>query len=509
MGELTAEQIAQRAIDLNLLDDRQLQSVWGEFGSDRVASDVFMQHLLRRELLTNYQATKLLKGDRFGYFYGRYKVLYLVSAGTFARVYRAADPKTGKVVAVKVLRKKFSDDKKKTEQFCREGEMGRTLRHSNIVPIHEVHSHGLTHYLVMDFIEGGNLREFLKIRKKLDPAEATRLMIDITNGINYAHQRGVLHRDLKLTNVLVSSRGQGMLVDFGLAGADERMGDDSIASHENERTVDYAGLERATGVRKDDPRSDIYFLGCVYYHLLTGQPPLQETRDRIQRLARTRYENVVPIHRLDPEMPRVVSMIVNKAMELDPERRYQTPGQMLIDLNIAAKRLADGTDIPSASDDGRSSANGDGEDVSDEERGRWTAMLLPQSQRRALMFIESNVRMQDIFRDGLKRCGYRVLLTSDPQRALARFADDAKAADCVVFSSGDLGESAIEAFNAFGDDEKTKNIPAILILGENQKSWKSRAKRAEHRLVLSMPLKLRQLRGVLTELVPPLPEQAE
>jgi serine/threonine-protein kinase len=178
---------------------------------------------------------------------------------------------------------------------------------------------------------------------------------------------------------------------------------------------------------------------------------------------------------------------------------------MLVDLNIAAQRLADGTDIPNPNEQGGAS-NGDADDVTEEERNRWTAMLLPQSQRKALMFIESNMRMQDIFRDGLKRCGYRVLLTSDPQRALARFEDDAKTADCVVFSSGDLGQSAVDAFNAFGESEKTREIPAVLILGENQKEWKSRAKRARHRLVLAMPIKLRQLRSVLNELVPPMPE---
>lgn len=503
MGELTAEQVAQRAIDLNLIDDRQLQSIWGDLGSDNVPPETLIQQFLRRELLTDYQVTKLLKGDRAGFYYGRYKVLYLVSAGTFARVYRAVDPKSGKVVAVKVLRKHFSDDKKNTEQFRREGEMGRTLRHENIVPISEVHSEGRTHYLVMEFVEGGNLREFLKIRKRVEPAEATRLMIDVTNGINYAHSRGLLHRDLKLTNVLVSSRGQAKLVDFGLAGGIEGVSDDE--GLENERTIDYAGLERATGVRKDDPRSDIYFLGCIYYHLLTGKPALQETKERVQRLAKSRFADVVPVHRVDPEIPRVVSMVVNKAMELEPDRRYQTPAQMLIDLNIAAKRLADGTDIPGPAEDGRPASAGSDEDVTDEERQKWAALVLPQSQRRALMFIESNMRMQDIFRDGLKRCGYRVLLTSDPQRALARFEEDAKTADCVVFSSGDLGESAVEAFNAFGDSEKTREVPAILLLGENQKAWKARAKRADHRLVLAMPIKLRQLRNVLTELVPPVP----
>ncbi|HXT58553.1 MAG TPA: serine/threonine-protein kinase, partial [Pirellulales bacterium] len=296
MAELTAEQIAQRAFDQDLLDDRQLQEIWGEFGRRNVPVEDFVQLLLRRELLTNFQLDRLLKGERAGYFYGDYKVLYMVSGGSFARVYRAVHKDTGVVRAVKVLRKRYSDSPEQTEHFCREGQVGITLRHPNIVPIYEVSSKGMTHFLVMEFIEGRNLREFLKIRKKLDPAEATRLMIDIASGLRYAVEHGVSHRDLKLTNILVSSKGQAKLVDFGLAATDSTVSDDVSEDQLNQRTIDYAGLERATGARKDDPRSDIYFLGCIYYHMLIGKPPLQETRDRIQRLSKTRFQQVVPVH---------------------------------------------------------------------------------------------------------------------------------------------------------------------------------------------------------------------
>ncbi|MBX9791108.1 MAG: protein kinase [Pirellulales bacterium] len=502
MAEMTAEQIAQRIVELNLLDDRQMQSAWGEFGQATAPAGEFLQFLMRREQLTNYQVTRLQNGERAGFFYGPYKVLYLVSAGSFARVYRAVDSRNGRVVAVKVLRKRFSEDLNHCDQFIREGEMGRSLRHPNIVPIHEACSHGKSHFLVMEFVEGNNLREFLKTRKKLAPEEATRILIDIANGLHYAAGRGVCHRDLKLTNVLMSSRGQARLVDFGLAGADERIGDEALESQANPRTIDYAGLERATGVRKDDQRSDVYFMGCIYYHLLTGKSPLQETKDRIQRLSKQRFLDVVPIHQADPELPRVVTLIVNKAMEFDPDKRYQSPGQMLIDLNLAAKRLAE----PDAGHDAEPGADGDAPPLgTDAERNRLEAMLIPNAQRKALMFVESNLRMQDIFRDGLKRCGYRVLLTSDPQRALARFEDEDKPADCVVFSTGDLGESALEAFNAFGDGEKTRHVPAVLLLGDTQRAWKKQAKLAKHRVAVSMPLKLRQLRRVLAELVPPLP----
>jgi serine/threonine-protein kinase len=505
MTEQTAEQIAHRVVEAGLLDDRQMQSAWGEFGRAEGTAEEFLQFLVRRELLTNYQVTRLLHGERGGYFYGDYKVLYLVSAGSFARVYRAVDRRNGRVVALKVLRRRFSDDSAQTDQFAREGEMGRTLRHPNIVPIYEVSSKGHNHYLVMEFVEGHNLREFLKIRKKLDPVEATRLMIDITSGLNYAHQRGVLHRDLKLTNVLVSSRGQARLVDFGLAGGDLDESDDDLDAVANPRTIDYAGLERATGVRKDDPRSDIYFLGCIYYHILTGKAALRETKDRIQRLSRQRFVDVVPIHRVEPDLPRVVALIVNKAMDLNPDKRYQTPAQMLVDLNIASKRLESGASAQETAADLDAAEPRELAIVaSDEERNRISAMLIPEHQRRALMFVESNIKMQDIFRDGMKRCGYRVLLTSDPQRAINRFRENDKTADCVIFSTGDLGQAALDAFNELADHDETRKLPAVLLLGEKHTAWASRARVDSRRRVITMPLKLKELRSAITQLVPPL-----
>jgi eukaryotic-like serine/threonine-protein kinase len=498
MGELTGEQIAQRVTDLNLLSDRQLQEVWGEFARQDVPGDDFLQMLVRRELLTNYQVERLVNGDRTGFFYGDYKALYRVATGSFARVYRAVHKENGKVVALKVLRKRYCDDATQVEHFLQEGELGRSLRHPNIVPTLEVRSQGREHYLVLEFIEGGNLRDFIRIRKKIEPAEATRLIADTAAGLQYAFDRGISHRDLKLTNVLISSRGQAKLVDFGLAGADEGALEDPLT---NPRTIDYAGLERATGARKDDNRSDIYFLGCIYYHLLTGEPALQETKDRIQRLSRSRYADVVPIHRLDPQIPRVVAAICNKSMELDPTRRYQSPGEMLVDLNIAQARLAAG----------ETEAAGSSEPVIEISAGerKQAARYLPDSQRKILMFVESDSRMQDIFRDGLKRCGYRVLLTSDPERALARFTNEAKAADCVVFSSGKLGSAALEAFNRFGVEEATRDIPAVLLLGEKQGSWRAKAEVNSNRVVLSMPIKLRDLRGVLGKLAPAMGEAAD
>ena len=475
MVEKSAEEFARRAFDLNLLDQRQLESVWAELGSRSVLAEDLQRVLVRRGLLTNYQLDKLARGDKAGVFYGDHKVLYLVGTGTFARVYRAVHKETGKVVAVKVLRKRFSEDAANTDQFIREGDMGAKLRHPNIVPIYEVHSDRRVHYMVMDFIEGRNLREFVRVRKKLNPEEALKFTADIAAGLSYAAEHGIRHRDLKLSNVLMSSTGRAQLVDFGLAAVSGSESDDFAAS-ENPRTIDYAGLERATGVRKDDPRSDIYFAVCILYHMLTGSAPLVETRDRAQRLSKTRFETISPIQQLEPELPRRVVMIVKKAMELNVNRRYQTPAEFLADIKLAQKRLK-------AEQDGGATA------------------LLEEGGDRVVMIIDSNASLQDAFRKGLKKVGYRVLVLSDPTRAVDRCDTDEHVADCVVFGCHSLGKTGLAAFNRFGELKHTKNIPAILLIAEKQSAFADQARLDNHRIVAKMPLKMRVFRGVIKKLI--------
>lgn len=501
MAELSAEKIAQQAFDLGLLDDRQLQAVWANFGRRNVSGDEFVQYLLRHELITNFQFDRMLKDERAGYFYGDYKVLYLVAAGSFARVYRAVHKESGRIVALKVLRSRYSGDPMQTDHFCREGWVGVQLRHANIVPIHEVYSKGVTHFLVMDFIEGRNLREFLKVRKKLDAIEATRLIIDLASGLSYAAERGVWHRDLKLTNVLISSDGQAKLVDFGLAATDSSLTEDADGEAPSQRTIDYAGLERATGVRKDDPRSDIYFLGCIFYTMLVGKSPLFETRDRILRLSRSRFFDVIPIHHANPSVPRVVATVVNTAMQVEAERRYQTIGEMLVELTAAAARLAAGETEPCGSSDGAIAQGLDS--VQREELAKAAAQLAAANRPKTVMFVEANSRMQDIFREELKKSGFRVLVTIDPNRAIDRFDETNRPADCLVISTKKLAESGIEAFIRCAQGEYTQKLPVMLLVDTAHVDLVEQVQPfvAEHRLVIPMPITMRKLEEILIKLI--------
>jgi serine/threonine protein kinase/CheY-like chemotaxis protein len=495
MVEMSAEQFAQRVVDYDLLDARQLETIWSELGTRDVTAEEFRNLLVRRELLTNFQVDRLLAGKRTGYYYGDYKVLYLVGAGTFARVYRAVHRNTGKVVAVKVLRQRYSDDAEKMHQFVREAEMVMKLRHPNIVPIYDVISEGTMHYMVMDFIEGQNLRDFLKARQKFSVEESLRLITDVTAGLDYAFQRGITHRDLKLSNVLVSSTGRASIVDFGLAAIESTGSDKPGEQASNPRSIDYAGLERITGVRKDHKQSDIYFAGVMLYQLLTGQAPLHETRDRIQRLSVSRYREVKPITEWDPELPGCVVLIVQKSMELDPSKRFETPGEMLAELKLAAKRIEAGDTAPLGLGQREEVA------VAAAKQAMQTKLQMLEGESRSVMIVESNVELQNAFREKLKQYGYRVLVTADPQRALTRFEQDRDLANCVVFSTGELGHSALDAFVSFTNEELTRNIPAILLVNQNQKSLAQQAELGRHHAVVTMPVKFKQFRATLKNLI--------
>jgi CheY-like chemotaxis protein/tRNA A-37 threonylcarbamoyl transferase component Bud32 len=473
----------QQVVRLGLMSEAQLaealEEAREEGGKQNPDLILLLRVIERKGMLTNWQSGKVLKGDYDGFVLGGYRLLYKVSSGSFGRVFRAEDPRTGRVVAVKVLRRRWSEDESRIELFIREGKVGLSLRHPNIVEVLSINQDPSSgqYYIAMEFVEGGNLREILQIRKTLSASEALRMTEEAASGLAYAYSRGITHRDVKLTNILISTVGEAKLVDFGLAQMFAAMGGEAA---QVDRTVDYAGLEKGTGVKQGDVRSDIYFLGCVLYEALVGRPPLAPTRDRHARMRRQRFEEVRPLTVRDLDAPHSVLQLVETMMSFNPQLRYQTPSQLIEAVKLVRKELA-GSSARTAAHAGAGSA----------------APVV-----RSIFIAESDERLQDAFRERLRKLGYRVFLAGDPLRALERFR--MQPFDALVVDVGTTGEEGALVFERLQVEAADKGVPfvAIAILSEDQGELASKMPKGKHSTVLVRPVTIKQLHRTLQSLFP-------
>lgn len=474
MKPANADSLAQLISDLELVPAGALADALHEVGNTTAAEELG-RALVRREVLTGFQLERLLKGERTGYRYGRAKLLYQIGAGSFARVYRAVDVENGNNLAVKVLRNRYSNDPDKCRAFRHEGEMGQMLRHPNIVAIYDVGEEAGASYITMEFVEGQTLRELVKRRGALDLPKAFDLIHQMASGLEYAHRRGVTHRDLKASNVIVSSTGHIKLVDFGLAGVDDS--DGTLEKVSQPRTVDYAALEKLTGMKDDAVRSDIYFLGAIAYLMITGVSPLKETRDRNERSDPRRYTGVVPIKDQKPDLPRDVIDFINRAMALDAMERLQTATDVKRRAEAILLRVAGGESADSV------------------------VLSSIVAYKGSIMLVESSERCQDKLREFFTRLGYKVLLTESPQRALSRFSTVPRPADVLVLSTHKLAEEAVKAFNTMSTNPDLADVPAILLADSKQGNFAGMARVDDRRRFVLMPIHAEGMAKLFAELM--------
>jgi serine/threonine-protein kinase len=485
MTPVTAEHLAHLLGELDLVGHSQLDDALREFGGHAQPAYDFGTTLVRRELLTGYQLERLLRGERAGFFYGRAKVLYQIGAGSFARVFRAVHRDDGTILAVKVLRSRYANDADKQATFRHEGEMGRLLRHPHIVAIEDVGQEQGVSYITMEFVEGQTLRELVRIRGAIDLPRALELIQQMLAGLEYAHRRGVTHRDMKASNVIVSAAGQAKLVDFGLAGVDDTA-DKAIGRMDKPRTVDYAALEKLTGMRDDSVRSDIYFLGTVAYLTLAGASALTESRDRNVRSDPRRFTAVTPLASRAPRLPRDVVDFVGRMMHLDPLERWQTAADARRALEqIIARRGAGAEPAPVAA-------------------GATAATAAPVAPTKgSVMVVEATEQAQQKLRQFFTKLGYRVLITESPQRALSRFATTPPPADLLVLSAQKLGGQAVEAFNALSADPFYAAVPAVLIAGPKQAGLAEQVRVDDRRKFVQLPMPSADFSRLLAGLLRP------
>ena len=272
---------------------------------------------------------------------GRYELDGVVGRGGMAEVYRARDIRLDRIVAIKTLRADLARDQIFQARFRREAQSAASLNHPSIVAVYDTGEDMATGvpvpYIVMEYVDGRTVRDLLQEGHRLLPERSLEIIDGVLRALDYSHQAGIVHRDIKPGNVMVTRNGDIKVMDFGIARA---MSDAQATMTQTAQvigTAQYLSPEQARGERVDS-RSDLYSTGCLLYELLTGRPPF--TGDSPVAIAYQHVrENPVPPSRVDPDVPPWADAIVLKAMAKSPADRYQTAADMRADLQRAASGM--------------------------------------------------------------------------------------------------------------------------------------------------------------------------
>ncbi|HFD38987.1 MAG TPA: serine/threonine protein kinase [Anaerolineae bacterium] len=256
---------------------------------------------------------------------GNYQVMEELGRGGMAVVYRAYQSSLNRYVAIKILPPQLSANREFVERFQREARAAAGLRHPNIVVIHDVgHDEGI-YYIVMELLEGRTLKQLIEREGRLSPERAAHIIEQVGDALDYAHQRGFIHRDVKPSNIFIGPQDRVTLTDFGIAKA---------ASEAQQLTregmlmgtPEYMSPEQATGA-KVDYRTDLYALGVVLYQMLVGRTPFRGTTPHAT-LHAVIYEPPPPPRQINPYISPAVEQVVLRAMAKRPEHRYQSGAEM-------------------------------------------------------------------------------------------------------------------------------------------------------------------------------------
>jgi pentatricopeptide repeat protein len=266
---------------------------------------------------------------------GHYRILEKIGGGGMGVVYKAEDLRLGRLVALKFLPDEFAGDPRVIERFRREARAVSALNHPNICTLHDITEADGRTFLVMELLEGRNLREIILENGALPLDRWLAVAIDVADGLAAAHEKGILHRDLKPANVVVTGRGTAKILDFGLAKIESGAAPGAIdlESHTGGwamGTVAYMSPEQALG-KPLDPRSDLFSLGAILYEMATGT--LAFTGDTTGMLFLSIVQGTpTPPRTLNPGLPEPLQRIIGKCLEKDREARYQRAADLLADL---------------------------------------------------------------------------------------------------------------------------------------------------------------------------------
>ena len=347
---ITYEQFVKNLEDLGIMSASEIRAFWTANTENAVQPDPqsLAGQLVRAKKLTKYQAVRVYQNKHQGLLLGKnYLIEEQIGQGGMGVVFRALHRRMDRVVAIKILQRSITRSEQVGLRFEREVKAAAKLIHPNIVTAFDADKHKGRDFLVMEYVQGKDLGEHLKRTGRFTVPMALDCVIQAATGLQYAHESGVIHRDIKPQNMLLDGNGCVKILDMGLVlsedlkshGSDKDLTDD----HQIMGSVDYMSPEQAEDISNVDARADIYSLGCTLFRLLTGVPPYK--RDKlVQKLVAHRQDPIPSLSDFRDDIPEKLNLVFQRMLAKKPADRQQDMNEVIQELSSC--QLSESTEIP-------------------------------------------------------------------------------------------------------------------------------------------------------------------
>lgn len=338
---LTAQQFVESLSVHGLMSSGEVTTLlkeWTVVSGQEPDVEALVRKLVQEGKLTKFQAINLYQGRGKGLILGEYLILDKIGAGAMGKVYKAKHRRMHRIVAVKVLPPHVSAMPRIIDRFFREVQVAARLTHPNVVAAYDSgETHGL-HYLVMEYVEGQDLLAYADVHAPLAVATAVELLRQSAEGLAYAHEQNIVHRDVKPSNILVTADGQAKILDLGLARITE---EDATSTSETQNvltvegevmgTPDYMSPEQSCDTHAADHRADIYALGCSLYRILVGRIPYPGDTP-VQKVMAHHDRPIPSLRESRPDVPAELEALYQKMMAKSPADRPQATREVADEL---------------------------------------------------------------------------------------------------------------------------------------------------------------------------------